>query len=544
MCAYGFAYGKVIRQSTDMYMQKSVGNGFEFVLLYSTLGYELNATKRALLRAKEFVDPNVIDINQSVWRLLRNDGMEVMSGSPVWLGVTFGVQLWEIDFSDLRTPGFYRISVELKNREGAEISVISTLPFEVRKRLHSARTFFGISIRNAEAREALLREGGGLYDCNSTMGEGNSHGVFLAGLVNAYVRGGRYITPADRGRLVEAADRTLDYLMLLHNDKTGEIEHQYPSRHIGKLTFMASRQTMMRKGRHTDTMLGLFGIVSYVDLFKEVDPVRAERAFNKALKSAEYLEKIGIFPSELKTSVYYHLFKYSGDEAFKNLAISALNDQLKNIDLRSMFCGGGFPYFEGLYYCAKEFKDNPNHSWWIERAKEVDEQYFQPVLKKNGFHVIPQIEQKEEREWDDMKHVPASRKWGDNTRFATRAIDAIFLAEVTGDHSLEKIASAELGWITGLNPGVPGEMVTNPPTEQSLVSAAFIMNLDVRHVKPWSWWEWTPTKSMMSIVNGFVIRGGKWAYVDEVYSAETFIMHDGAYLYAICVYEDYLNKTG
>lgn len=66
------------------------------------------------------------------------------------------------------------------------------------------------------------------------------------------------------------------------------------------------------------------------------------------------------------------------------------------------------------------------------------------------------------------------------------------------------------------------------------------MNLGSRHAKPWTWWAWTPTTSMMSVLNGFVIRNGKWDYYTELWlPGETYIKSDGIFLYAICVYEDY-----
>jgi len=156
-----------------------------------------------------------------------------------------------------------------------------------------------------------------------------------------------------------------------------------------------------------------------------------------------------------------------------------------------------------------------------------------------------------------MKSIPPERmrkyrgelnEWGSfypNTHFASWILDAIFLAEVTDNQSLEKIAAASLGWITGLNPGVPGEMVVNPyHKRQTITSAAFIMNLDARHVKPWIEWWWAPTTSMMSIVNGFVIRNGKFDYYDKgsFFAGETYLLHDGTYLFAMCLYDEYLYK--
>ena len=125
------------------------------------------------------------------------------------------------------------------------------------------------------------------------------------------------------------------------------------------------------------------------------------------------------------------------------------------------------------------------------------------------------------------------------------ATDAIHLAQITGDVSLEKMAAGALGWLTGLNPGVPGKMVKNPGSAETRVAASFIINLPTRCVKPWKSWDrgLFPQLNFVSIVNGFAIDDGTWAYSDEVFqTGETWFKHDGAYLYAICLYEDYLES--
>lgn len=71
---------------------------------------------------------------------------------------------------------------------------------------------------------------------------------------------------------------------------------------------------------------------------------------------------------------------------------------------------------------------------------------------------------------DFLENSPKYNKAGNgypNLCIAPWVLDAIFIAEVTGDSSMEKIASASLNWITGLNPGVPVEFVMNPYNKQS-----------------------------------------------------------------------------
>jgi len=373
-------------------------------------------------------------------------------------------------------------------------------------------------------------------------------------LVNTYDRRKNNLSHEEQRCLIKAANIAVDYIMILHNDSTGEISAEYPLRRFGH-TYAQSPIQSRR---------ALYGLSYYAHLFKEIDPSRAQKAFEKALKTIKYLEKIDQLTLELKVVANYHFFKYSGNEKYKKLAISTLNKQLANYErfgpglcdilISSQSYFRAIPYFEGLYYCVKEFEDYPNYSMWLKRAKIIDEKYIQKILNRNGFNVIPEGGKKE---WADMKSIPPERmrkyrgelnEWGSfypNTHFASWILDAIFLAEVTDNQSLEKIAAASLGWITGLNPGVPGEMVVNPyHKRQTITSAAFIMNLDARHVKPWIEWWWAPTTSMMSIVNGFVIRNGKFDYYDKgsFFAGETYLLHDGTYLFAMCLYDEYLYK--
>ena len=263
------ASGDVVIRSDimEVAMNPETSSQKGFTLCYSTLGYERGGTKRALLRSMSRIDPTSLDTSHSTWQLLDYpQGASVMSGELVWLGETFGCQLWEIDFSDHRTTGTFSLHVDLKQRGGHPFTPLESLPFEVDARLHSKRTLTAIAIENAEAREATESEGGGYYDCNWNMGEAHSHGVFLAGLAQAYDRRRDSLTSDERDRLIAAANRAVDYLLMLHDNETGEIRHQHPSRinpHIGV-------------GPH-NTYEGLWGMATYANIFKHVDQTGPEK---------------------------------------------------------------------------------------------------------------------------------------------------------------------------------------------------------------------------------------------------------------------------
>lgn len=382
------SYLPIYSQSTD--------RESEFVLLYSTLGYELNSTKRALIRTIDHIDPEIVDTKKSTWNLRDENNRIKMTSSINYLGITYGLQLWEINFSNLQDSGFYKITVKLKNKKGVLIDSLSSLVFEIRSQLYTSRTLIPISIYNAEAREFPVQQGGGYYDCNSDIGEIASHGIFLVGLVNAYERRKQDLSTEYRTRMVKAINIAVDFIISCVNDTTGEIiSHPlryHPHQNVG-----------------TKCRQGLFGLVSYAHFFKDEDPVRAKKVFRKALKIIEYLKENNLMTLELEVSAYYHLFKYSGNEKYKKFAISALEKQLNNYEKYGMPLGRRFLYFEGLYYCVKEFKDHPDYYKWIQKAKKIKKQYLQDIIDNNGFHVVPIGGQ---QAWSDMKSIPRGIKYG------------------------------------------------------------------------------------------------------------------------------------
>ena len=502
-----------------------------FVLLFSTLGYELNATKRVLLRAVTPVPTNVVNAAHSTWRLTDAHGADRARGHLKRLDDTYGIQLWEIDFSSVRREGTYKVVVHLHDGQGEIVGDIETLPFQITHRLHFKRTGLAVSIENAEARAAPKKDGGGYYDCDSTMGEAYSHGVFLAGLATAYRHWQSDLDETQKQRLASAVNRAVDYLLLLHNAKTGEIRHEHPSRPHQNLN----------RGRH-NTVQGLYGLAVYCHLFKEIDPAKTRTVFDRALQSLAYLEGRNEIDQASRATILCHLHGYAGDEAYRAKAVEALEAYMASFQWPVSYYSSRLPSFEGLHLAWRMFRTHARRDQWIQWAKELDRAHLQPMLKENGFHVF--FMPSRLKKWQSglpPRKLPKSKKtWAGVCGFADLASDAIMLAQVTGDHSLEKLASGALGWITGINPGVAGRFAVNPGSDAPLACAALIAGLDARHVAPWHRQWKSRNNRWMSLINGPAVQDGRWVYENDWFTAETFIQHDGAYLNAICLYEDYL----
>ena len=111
---------------------------------------------------------------------------------------------------------------------------------------------------------------------------------------------------------------------------------------------------------------------------------------------------------------------------------------------------------------------------------------------------------------------------------------------MTDDPVLLTMASAGVGWITGLNPGVPIDRVRGAGGPSTVEAASFLTGFPVRSAEPWSMWERIRPQRHGSIVNGFLFDFG---YDDAFASGETSIANDGLWLSAITAYEDLLYPT-
>jgi hypothetical protein len=102
------------------------------------------------------------------------------------------------------------------------------------------------------------------------------------------------------------------------------------------------------------------------------------------------------------------------------------------------------------------------------------------------------------------------------------------------------MASAGVGWVTGLNPGVPADRVTGTDGPSPVEAASFLTGLPVRSVEPWSTWEWVRPRRHGTLVHGFLFG---FTYEDGFASGETSLALDGLWLYAMTAYEDYLQPA-
>ena len=502
-----------------------------FVLLYDVMGCEQLATKRALVRTVFPIKRGLISEAASIWRVIDSDGRQVMTGPITDLGTTFGIQFWEVDFTTLRHPGMYRLDVTLRDSDGIEITTLESLPFDIERRLHFERMARPLAVHNARARAAGDDFGGGYFDSDSNMGEAYSHGMFLAGLCKAYEAWQADLSEDDRQGLADAAARAADYLLQIHDERTGEIAHEHPSRPGQSLNL----------GDH-NTRMGAYGLACFVAAFGDADPERAERVVPRVVRSIQYLEDRDALGPSLRATIFAHLFRHTGERVYGDQAVLAVDELLERFEWPDTYeQASRAPCFEGLYYAFREIADEPKRDRWLRWAERLERKQLRRIPRQNAFHIL--LTQAEDTRWQSglppaYLTTEDDKIWGGSCQLARLAYDMAVLADITGNRAPLDIATGALSWIAGLHPGIRGRLVTNPASNDRLASAAFISGLDARHGSAYSWaWRLPLNTTWMSVMSGLAIQNGHWVFADHWFTRETHIQHDGMYLAAISLYD-------
>src|SRR6185437_15535248 len=172
------------------------------------------------------------------------------------------------------------------------------------------------------------------------------------------------------------------------------------------------------------------------------------------------------------------------------------------------------------------------------------------------------------------KPTPPVGDWYLSTHFLTAAADCVYMGRLTGRARLERLATGNLYWALGLNPGIPTtKVVGSPPDPGPWSAASFVHNgpgTFARTIEGWrtqgssakrwmatweepsasrhreTWW-FDPVKNgFQSVVNGHVLREGNWHYwsTGEAgwMSGETFLLDDGVFLRAALALEDWRDQ--
>jgi hypothetical protein len=129
-----------------------------FALLYSTPGYDVQGTKRLLVRTINDIDPPDIVLAECSFTVSDTCGNQKIArrslsspGGQV-LGRAFGMQVLEGDFTDLRETGTFVLDASIATSGGTR--ELRSQPFEIRSRLVSEAMLWPMATLNARARRA------------------------------------------------------------------------------------------------------------------------------------------------------------------------------------------------------------------------------------------------------------------------------------------------------------------------------------------------------------------------------------------------------
>jgi hypothetical protein len=440
----------------------------------------------------------------------------------------------------------------------------------------------------------------GFHDCNNIIGESNSHGAFVAGLIEMWVSRRAQLSAGEESSLRRAIITGVSYLGYLFNlaGSTGRYKHEELGRGCGN--------DVAEKGQFLTylTISGVYGELSFATRAPEIDMNLAARALRRGWKGLQWLNAQGLEPDYAALFWHYVALCAARDSAFAELVRAdlalpvslSIGDHLEELAVQAghqfLFGSPAFltidgwrttprdtgqmiPRFEGIFG-LREALPEKTQDWEIPlRDLACDLEAY--LTAKNAFHVIPQssggTEDQNIANWNRMDLVPRAGQVAEDDRyfynctfFCTMALDMALLGKMTGNSRLENLSISHLLWVLGLNPGIPANKVYPPDGASPWRAAAFVQNVDaplargfendVPTMKCWLWcgeddgfhrqvWWFEPFQTgFMSIVNGHVLWEGQWDYYNTGphgwISGETFILNDGIFARASIVYEDWI----
>ena len=423
-------------------------------------------------------------------------------------------------------------------------------------------------VDDGEVNRPFAAQQHGFNDCNGVMGEVTSHGVFLAALMDAWVTRAHAATPLDRERLRRAIQTAVLYFAELHDegDANGTYAHQEP----GRAALAAKANPRLT------TMYALSGLLSFVEKGATVDRALMRTAL-KRLEAAwdafhrndhhdpdpflDSIVAIRVARARQREGQPADIwFDHAHKAATAVLEIFGRPGAMANSRLR--FTLRTIPWFEGVY---EVFARGPFELTATQRgqlAVIVSDLVALANNRANGFCIMPQADDTRQspdptlpaRNWHNVADLPLAFKpmpvpenappVGDlyaTLHFATAAADCVYIGRLAGERALERLATGNLYWGLGLNPGVPTTKLAPAavPIAPPWSAASFVYNgpgvftrtnegnriqesATKASLAPWEGpsgsrhreaWSIDPLNNgYATMTNGYVLREGQWHY--------------------------------
>jgi hypothetical protein len=456
----------------------------------------------------------------------------------------------------------------------------------------------GVSPTTQDLRFPLAAQQHGFHDCNSFIGEVTSHSVFLSSLLDVWATRAHAATASQQEDLRHAILTAVLYLNELYEqgNRSGAFAHQEP----GRAALGISNKVLT-------TQFAMYGLSSFAEKGGAVDKKLARDAFDLASMAWGWLDENGGREIVLDSIVAIRMARAAQREG---MPADSWFDRAKSnaADVLTAFGQSGamakmmrptlrsIPWFEGVY----ETFFRGSFELTKEQRTQLDNIAGQLVAlandTANGFCLIPQANDTRNpadpalpaRNWDDLADLPLAvypipelsggppptypvGDWYISNHFATAAADCVYIGRLAGQRTLERLATGNLYWILGLNPGIPTTKVAPPaPTDGPWSAASFVYNgsgafarsiegnrTRTNAAKGWlaDWEESASSRhreiwaidlarnGFQSIVNGHVLRESQWHYWSVGAAgwvcAETFMLTDAGFLKAALALEDW-----
>jgi hypothetical protein len=530
----------------------------DFTITATCVGYDAEAGQYACIRpiGNAEHDVSAIDLEASKAHLELTDGRSIpatISEPEEFLDVIWWPVTWQpvgpsADDAAVSSDAAARsgsaavtrgrLVINLATRDGSQ-STLESLPLSFSSDALYNATFPAIAVDNATERLAPSEMGGGLYDCDSTMGEGYSHGIFLAGFAWMLLQRGHQIAPDVQRLMVEHMKVFVDYILKLRQE-SGSFTQQ-----------VASRPHQVDRGLMdtTEPSYGLFcaaQALSSPDVFAR-DSQTAATCREAALAGVQWLraripesnDAAGERSRLDIAALAMHAFLATGDKEMLDTA-SGLVDRFLGSRERTfpVTRWGAIPRVELFLRLLESPVPKSLH-------RSLDSylrgELIQHLTSRTGSTVFP-IPLPVEIIMEGPEHTHRVS----NSHVASSATEALLLHRYTGDASLRRVADGYLQWIAGLNYGFPAGMTRRrvnggfgAPEPAEGLCASMIVNTGERQVVPWDGHtpmlkqRATPVWGSPTIVNGL---GAHLQYENIWQHGETFIKHDGFWLIALSLW--------
>jgi hypothetical protein len=339
----------------------------------------------------------------------------------------------------------------------------------------------------------------GFHDSSSQVAEATSNSAFLSGLMAIWKTRAESFTQPEKESLRRAIVANVLYLNGLFQEggegvPTGQFAHSEMGRVAVNINGIYN------------TEAALYALSDFADNGVFVDRALAQQACRNVIRAAEWrwpTDDATDFPF-LSSVVFAHLERCSARDpelgglasafyaGLAQTAASAVLTRLADpagIRDQDRDTGRITPWLEGVYEVLQSHPElGPQYKDQLERIATTlvrhltrehvcdETQPLGEICPANGFHVLPQSSGSSPDcdilagNWLDMQRVPcASRSvplpfvhwYNFQGHFQAAAIDSGLLGRLTNNFDLERIATGNLYWGLGLNPGIPTQKVVN-----------------------------------------------------------------------------------